>query len=411
MNLKERIKRGIEFISRQERAFKINLLRVSSQNFFLTSTQQYQSLYITGLGADPMLLGLLNSVGGFAGSIVTLPTGWLADRYGIRKIFLLATPFVALAALFFALALNWLMVIPAIIIMALATRMLETVCPMVCGSCLKSSERATGMQLCDTVTAIPSLFSPVVGAVIITNFGGINVEGIRPLYYLQSFGLFLIFLFVYRAFRDPHKLTVTKNPLRFVEGLREVFNRGTMVKRWMLFRALSNIPWFVSAVYIPLYAAEIKNADQFVLGGMATASMLLPILLSIAMGKLADTVGRKKVIYLMTPLYCSSCILLIFAWNPTMLLLSGVLQGFFMLGAVTEGAMTAELVPVSLLGRWYGLLGLLRGVVSMLAPLTAGIIWSIVNPESVFLFLIATQLLKLIIPLSMPETLTRAERR
>jgi MFS-type transporter involved in bile tolerance (Atg22 family) len=261
------------------------------------------------------------------------------------------------------------------------------------------------MQLCDTISAFPSLLAPIIGAFIIASFGGISIEGIRPLYYLQSLGLLLIFIFVYKSFRNPATQKVFTAPLRFIKGLRDVFGRGMAVKRWILFRSLSSIPLFVGAIYIPLYAAERKGADQFVLGAMATTSLLPPILLSVVMGKMADTIGRKKVIYFVTPFYCLSLILLIYASDQTMLLLSGILQGFLMLSYVTEGAMTAELVPVGLLGRWYGVLGLFRGMISVLAPVTAGIVWSIANPESVFIFLVVTQLLKMVILLRMPETL------
>jgi len=137
-----------------------------------------------------------------------------------------------------------------------------------------------------------------------------------------------------------------------------------------------------------LFVAEIKHADQFVLGGMATASAVVPLLLPIPVGRLADTIGRKKVIYMTTSIYCPSLLILIYALDSTMLLASGVLQGLFILAAVTRGAMTAELVPTSLLGRIYGVLGLFRGLVMILAPIIGGILWSAISPEYVFIFII-----------------------
>jgi Na+/melibiose symporter-like transporter len=279
------------------------------------------------------------------------------------------------------------------------------VCPMVCGSCLKSEERATGMQLCDTLSAVPRLVAPVVGSMLVTWFGGINEQGIRPLYYLQALGLCLVFAIVARRFTDPAAKRASNTASSLIGGMREVLTQGTMVKRWLLYISLSTIPMAVSPVYLPLFAAELKHADQLVLGGMAAASMVAPLSLSIAIGRLADTIGRKKVIYLTTPIYCASLLLLIYASDPTMLLVSGVFQGFFMLSAVTQGAMTAELVPTPLLGRWHGLLGLVRGVITVLAPVMGGALWGSISPESVFFFLIATQLLKFLILMTVPETL------
>lgn len=166
---------------------------------------------------------------------------------------------------------------------------------------------------------------------------------------------------------------------------------------------------YISAIYVPLYAAEVKAADQFLISGMASASTFLPLALAMPVGWLADRIGRKKVIYLGTPFYCLSFLLLIYAPDPTTLLLSSVLQGVFMLIAVTQGAMTAELVPIQLLGRWYGLLGLFRGVISVITPIIGGTLWVLLTPESVFLFVIVTQILRIIILLPVPETLAKRE--
>jgi MFS family permease len=399
------VQRGLRFIARQEQLFKINLVRVSIQNFFLALTQQFESLYVVALGASPFQLGAVNSVGGLAAAAIAAPTGWLADRYGIRRILLLGTPLLALGALIFALAPNWMIILLAFLLARLALRMVMTVCPMVCGSCLKSEERATGMQLCDTLSAVPRLVAPVVGSMLVTWLGGINEQGIRPLYYLQALGLCLVFAIIARRFTDPAARRASNTASSLLGGMREVLTQGTMVKRWLLYISLSTIPMAISPVYLPLFAAELKHADQLVLGGMAAASMVAPLSLSIAIGRLADTFGRKKVIYLTTPLYCASLLLLIYASDSTMLLASGVFQGFFMLSAVTQGAMTAELVPTPLLGRWHGLLGLVRGVITVLAPVIGGALWGSISPESVFFFLIATQLLKFLILMTVPETL------
>jgi len=402
--------RGLNFLARQKTTFKTNLVRVSSQNFFSALTQQFQSLYIVALGATPFQLGIVNSIGGLAGAAIATPTGWLADKYGIKRILLIGTPLLALGSLIFALAPDWLTIIPALLIATLALRMVMTVCPMVCGSCLKSEERATGMQLCDTLSAVPRLFAPVIGSMIVTEFGGIDEAGIRSLYYLQGIGFCLILGFVLKRFTDPSERKASTATSSLLEGVRDVFTQGIRVKRWIFYTSLSTIPMFISPVYLPLFAAEVKQADQFVLGGLATASMVVPIALSIATGRLADTIGRKKVIYLTTPIYCLSLLLLVYAPDATTLLASGVLQGFFMLSAVTQGAMTAELVPTQLLGRWYGLLGLIRGLVSVLAPAVGGVLWSHINPASVFFFLIATQVVKLFILITVPETLRGRSR-
>ena len=401
------IQKGLDFVARQEKTYKVNMLRVSVQNFFLTLTQQYQSLYIVALGASPLHLGIVTGIGGIAGATVAAPTGWLADKYGIRKILLFATSLLAIGALIFALAPNWIIIIPAMFIATLAQRMVMTVCPIVCGSCLMDEERATGMQLCDTLSAIPRLVSPLLAAFLIVGFGGMGVEGIRPLYYLQSLGLCLVLALILKWFSNPKKRRTKDSTSSFLDGLRQVNAGGWTVRKWIVYLSLSTIPFSINTVYLPLFAAEIKHADQFILGAMGAVSTLVPLLLSIPTGRLADTIGRKKVVYITSPIYWLSILLLVYAPNPTVLIVSGILQGFYLLTAVTQGAMTAELVPPSLLGRWYGILGSFRGLMMVVAPILSGIIWSTIGPAYVFFFIILTEISKLLILVTMPETLKK----
>lgn len=394
----------MNFLARQERPFRVNLIRVSVQNFFASLTQQYQSIFIIGLGATPFQLGILNSAGGLAGAAVAAPMGWLADRRGIRAVMLLGMIPMILGALLFALAPDWTVAVPAMVVATLALRAEMTACPMVCGSCLKSEERAVGMQFCDTLSAVPRLVSPIIGAAIVTSFGGMSVEGIRPLYYVQVAGFLFVLLIILRMFVSPKR--VGDPPASsFARGMREVFEQGPVVKRWIVYTCLSTVPMFVNPTYIPLYAAEAKTADQFVLGGMAAASMIVPLVLSLPAGHWSDMVGRKKVIYATALLHCSSLVLLVLAPDTTTLLVSALLQGFFMLGAVTQGAMSAELVPTYLLGRWYGLLGVFRGLVGVAAPAIGGLIWDSIGPAHVFVFLIVTELVKMLLLTGVPETL------
>jgi MFS family permease len=142
---------------------------------------------------------------------------------------------------------------------------------------------------------------------------------------------------------------------------------------------------------------------------MASAAMIIPLLLSIPAGHWADRAGRKKIIYLTTLVHCLSLLLLIFSFDTTMLFASSILQGFFTLAMVTQAAMSAELVPIRLLGRWYGLLGLFRGVVGVVAPVAAGLVWNSLGADYVFVMLVGTELAKLAILVGVPETLKPRE--
>ncbi len=257
----------------------------------------------------------------------------------------------ALGSLLLAMAFDWRATIPAVFLVMLATQMLSTACPMVCGSYLKNEERATGKQLCDTFSALPGLAAPVIAATLVSRFGGLTADGIRPLYFLQISGFLALLVYTYKFYFDTRKRQPQPASSGFIEDTEKVFERGIAVKRWILYISLSSITMYLSTTYLPAFVTEIKYGNEFVLGSMTTASLILPLFLALLLGRLADTFGRKQVLYVTIPLYCLSILLLIYAQNTITLLISGFLQGFYLLSAVTQGAITAELMPVSLLGR------------------------------------------------------------
>jgi len=396
----------VKFVKRQPKPFQVNMLRASGNTFLNGLTDQFRSVYILRLGATAFQLGVVNSLAGIAGTLVALPTGWLADRHGIRRMFLLGTPLMALASLLFAFAFDWKVTILGMLFTSLALQLFHVACPMVCGSYLKNEERATGKQLCDMISAIPTLVAPILAAALIAMFGGLNAEGIRPLYFLQTLGFLLLFAFTYKFYFDTLHKQKSVVPPNFAVDIRKIFEKGKAVRQWITYSFLSASTYFVSLTYFPAFVTEIKHGDEFILGGMTAASMVLPLSIALILGKAADTFGRKKVLYMTIPLYCTSILLLIYAQNVIMLLVSGVLQGFYLLSAVTEGAITPELMPISLLGKWYGILNLSRGLASIVAPIVGGFIWSTIGPSYVFFFLISMAIVKiLILRFTVPETL------
>lgn len=396
---------GIGFFARQPRSFRVNIPRAATTNFLYKLTQQYQPIYITALGADSVQLGMVNGIGGAAAAGVAVPTGWLVDRYGPKRIFLVATLTMAVSSLVFAFSWNWLATIPALIFVSMAIRLNNTACGTVCGSSLRNEDRAVGMQLCDSVTALPSFVGPLIAAFVIGISGGLNATGIKSIYYLWFGGCCLLLIYTLRVFSDPVQRRTGRGATSFSEGIREVLKEGQAVKRWIVLSALAETSRVASLLFWPLYAARVKLTDALVLGAMGTAMTVFPLLLALPVGRMADRFGRKRLLYIMIPTYCLSLVLFILARSPVELIVSSALQGFLQLSLVTKQAITVELVPTHLLGRWLGILGLFLGLVGIAAPVVGGVLWEAVSPEFVFLFIVAVELVKIPILVTVPETL------
>jgi len=273
-------------------------------------TADYTSIYISGLGADPIQLGLVNSFSSVAGTIISAPLGWLQDRYSLRKIFLAGVGMSFLVTLMFALANDWVMIIPAMILSSLAVNVGS--CLTICDVSLNNADRSACKGICDGVFYLPSLLAPILAALIITNFGGISVQGIRPLYWISVVAGIVLLLFLLIYLQEIGR----QNPPSgsgFFEGYREVFRKGSALKRWIAFSVVSSFSAGMIGPFTQLFVYEIKGGNQFIIGGMTTAALVIQVLFAASLGSFAGRVGRKKVYYITEPLYCASLLLLAFA--------------------------------------------------------------------------------------------------
>jgi len=398
------------FIRRQERNFKIVLTRRALHAFLSKLTYQYESIYIVALGADPVQLGLLWSVGNGISSLISVPVGWLIDRYDLKKVFLLGIAMLASAGLFYVSAPHWTMLFPAVILFSLGLRLTCASCTVTCAHSLPNPDRATGRGLCTSISSAAAMFSPLVGAFLITRFGGLNARGIRPLYAIQFVGFSLILALIATKLTDLRAARPKREELNFIQDLREVFSHGQGLKRWILINALVTIPFSMVSPYMPLFAHEQRGADEYLLGGMTTATTLLTILMSVPFGRLADRIGRKSVLYLVAPFCYAANLALVFGRGSAILLAVGALWGFYSISWTVTASMTAELVSIDQMGRWIGVLGLFRGLVSVPGPIIGGMIWNRLGPAYVFIIPIAIDLaMRLPLLVTMKETLGSQE--
>jgi MFS family permease len=185
-----------------------------------------------------------------------------------------------------------------------------------------------------------------------------------------------------------------------------VLTGGNHLKKWLVIASISQLPAGMVFPFTQVFAYSIKGANEFILGAMVTGSALASIVFAIPLGRLADRIGRKKVLYITVPLFWISNVILIFAPSPSFLIIAGILQGFYFIGSSITAALERELVPPEQMGRWIGITRFFKMVLSAILALTAGIIWDRVGPQYPFItFLSIDLLIRMPLLISMPETL------
>ena len=396
------------FLRRQQRDWRVTVVRTSLDRLAYQMVFPYLSVYIVGLGATATQLGLVNSLGMAAAGLAGPLIGWLIDRHGPRSFYLVGIGLLAVSYLTYALANSWPVTIAAMMAYWLGYSISGHSCATICGNCLANRDRATAMMICETVGAgALGIVGPMLGALIVLSSGGIDPDAIRPLFVIGLGISVLTFVIVFTQLsRQRWGIGGSGSPRSAVlRDLREVM-QGRYLKRWLVIAAVGQLPVGMVLAFSQVYAHEVKGADALVLGAMTAAGAVVSIGLAVPLGRLADRVGRKRVLFLTIPLFLLSNLLLIWAPGPAFLVAAGAFQAFFFLGGPITAAMERELVPAAHMGRWIGIARIVRMLLNAALVLVAGFIWDRVGPEYVFLAFVAIDV-AVRVPLlaTMPDTL------
>jgi MFS family permease len=265
-------------------------------------------------------------------------------------------------------------------------------CATICGNCLVNRDRATAMMVCETVGAgILGIVGPLIGAFVVASSGGVDTDAIRPLFVI-GLGITAVTFVIVLTQLSPQRWSSGLARGALFGDLRVVL-RGRHRGRWLVIAGIGQLPMGMVFAFSQVYAHEVKGADAFVLGAMAAATAAVSIILAIPLGRLADRIGRKKVLFLTIPPFVLSNLVLIWAPTPAFLVVAGGLQAFFYLGGPVQAAMERELVPADQMGRWIGVARIVRLLMSAAMALVAGLIWDGIGPAFVFLAYVAIELL------------------
>lgn len=398
----------ISFLNRQHRDWKVTVARMSLDKFAYQMLFPYLSIYIVALGATATKLGIVNSIGMIIAGLCGPFTGWFIDWMGPKKIYLFGISMVAISYLTYGISHSWTMTIVAMAAYWLGYSISVHSCATVCGNCLANKDRATGMTFCETVAAgLLGMAGPMIGAWLVTSFGGVSVSGIRPIFFLALIGIIGAFFLVLTQLSNRRWTIVSNSKPNLFRDLHQVMQQGHYLKRWLVIGSVGFLPLGMVFPFSQVFAHEIKGANEYVLGAMVTGSAVASIALAIPLGRLADRIGRKKVIYATMPLFWASNLILIWAPNTGFLITAGAMQGFFYIGGPVQAAMERELVPAEQMGRWLGIARFFKMIVSACMVFVSGIIWDKIGPQYVFLTFVSLDIIiRMPLLISMPETLS-----
>jgi len=365
------IKKGVSgfrsFLDRQSHNYRMLLVRGGGNNFLYNLTGNYSSIYTKELGANDVTIGMLSSISAFVSMIISLPAGWVSDNYNLRKVL------------------------------------------GVISNGLKDEDRATGMGLEHTLPQVIGLIAPIPAAFLIERFGGLSIEGIRPLFYIRLVGMIILYTFVYLKLTNViPKPRASK--INFLQDLKDVLKDREGLKAMILVGALGPLVWSTMDPFVALYAKERIGADALTLGLMSTCATAASILFSVPLNRLADSKGRKYAFVISRPALWVAMVIMVLAPSPVWLLVAWFLRGIAT-SSSAYGTLMVELVPPEHRGRWLGITNVFSAMVRIAAPILGGFMYQSNFPVLIFVIPLVVDLCLRtpILAWKVPETLRRTQ--
>jgi MFS family permease len=349
----------------------------------------YNSLYIIALGATASQLGLLTSIGLALSSILTLLIGWICDRVNRKRIFLSGALIGILVPITYVSAPNWAWLAPAFLFYGLSDGIIFPAWQAMYANSVKNKTRGTIYGLANVFILTPILFAGIIGGWIASHFGGLTVNGIKPLYLLQATLLALTFIIVWK-FLENHNNghgRQTYNLKNMINDYKEVLKKEGVLS-WVMMKSLGSISIGMAGPFWMVYAAMVHNASAMTIAYMVTARSLTQILLSPFSGNLVDSIGRKKMILSGRLIMYLGVFVFLSGGNLPQLILAWILMGINDSTNIAWSAEEAELVPPSQRSRISALSHGAFNALAVPASLLGGYLYDFINPLTPFLVMI-----------------------
>ncbi len=361
--------------------------------FTFSLVMPFESRFVEGLGAPPVVIGLMGSIGAAMLSLVRIPGAYIADKYGRKQIIVTMTFSIALSYLLYIFAPDWRFVLIGMIISNLSL-IYQPALQAIHADSIPPEKRGMGFAASNVVPQIPTILAPAVAGVLVETQG--LIPGMRIVYVIVFFCFLAAALvrlfFLKETIHEPKKMRLGELKRAFKESL------GAIAEAW---RSMSTslkfltIAFLVSAFEEPmfrwftaLYVNDIIGIGDLDWGFVNTVSTAVTIVLGFPLGKLVDKIARKKAVILSYVIFMPSSVFFIVSRNFVQLLLVFIL---FAVGGClimpAYNALLADMIPRKKRGRIMGTIGTLNVMATIPASALAGVLYGL-DPAYPFAFTI-----------------------
>jgi MFS family permease len=331
--------------------------------------------YLEALGASTPVIGLFGTVEDFFDAIYQYPGGWLADRLGRRRAFLIFVGLASAGYVIYFFASAWPVVFLGLAFAMAWQSMASPAIFAVIGDSLPPERRAMGFTLQSILKRVPIVVAPIIGGAMIASLG--VVKGIH-VGLLITLGLAAVTLLLVTRVNIVIKAPDSTS----IAGVWRSFHAA--LKRLLISDVIIRMCEGMTGVLTILYVTNVQGFTTARYGTLIAIQMVVSILVYIPAGRIAGRIGRKPFVIVTFVCFALYPLAIIFASSFTFLILAFVIGGLREIGEPSRKAMIVDFAQDNLRARSVGLYYLVRSLSITPAAAIGGLLWK-VTPQLPFI--------------------------
>jgi MFS family permease len=324
--------------------------------------------YLEALGATTGVIGLFGTAEDFFDAVYQYPGGWLADRSGRRRAFLIFVLLASAGYVVYLLSPSWPFVFLGLALVMAWQSMASPAIFAVIGDALPRERRAMGFTLQSILKRVPIVIAPIAGGILISAFG--VVKGIHVALVITLALALATILLVSRI-----NVIVETSKTTGIVGVWQTFHSA--LKRLLVSDVIIRTCEGMTGVITILYVTNVQHFTVKQYGTLIAIQMITSIVVYIPAGKIADRVGRKPFVIATFLSFALFPIAIITASSFPLIVLAFVIGGLREIGEPSRKAMIVDFAQDNVRARSVGLYYLVRSLSITPAAAIGGLLWSI----------------------------------
>ncbi|WP_281216786.1 MFS transporter [Lysinibacillus capsici] len=313
--------------------------------------------------------GLVISSFWLSSALMTLLAGWASDKFGSRKIIVIAVFMISLFSLLTGMIGSFMAILAIRFILGLGDGGLPTGSGVAITEIFKKDVRARAKSML--------LAAQLIGGVLALYLAGLIADtwGWRTMFYIIG-GVGLIVTLLLFKFYNPPKL-IKQQVAETSNGrpMKELYKSSFLWMLVVMYFCSSTVHWGFSS-WLPSYLEQTRNLNLREVGSLAMIPQACGLIAAIITGFLIDKglAGKEKIIILIGAIVSGLCLYMMF--NASSIQLAISFQSIFSIGdsAISMAILAIPLKYVSqkIIGSFLGMMYFASGMAGFIAPTAMG---------------------------------------